>query len=367
MLKLATVFSGIGAIEHALDKLNIPHEIIFACDNGERRLKTSYEDIEQATKGMNNAERNKYVTGLYDSETGINYVEQTYKANFTIPDLAFYQDAKLLDGEEYEGQVDLFVGGSPCQSFSVMGKRKGLEEARGTLFYEYARLVKEIRPKVFIYENVTGMLNHDGGRTWKVISEIFDELGYKWTHWVLNAKDYGLAQNRRRIFVIGYRNDLADEFAKLEAPAKIKLAGDMTTYLEGYIPNKYYLPEKGFKRVVDPNQIKHVALNGKIARCQVACQQYNWFGDMRFETEIPERLEEDERVYKGYFNGQRGVARCLTPRECLRLMGFADDYQIVVPDQHMYRQVGNSIAVNVLKEIMKQITATGVFEEENDD
>ena len=342
MLKLATVFSGIGAIEYALDKLNIPHEIIFACDNGERRLKTSYEDIEQATADMNNANRNKYVTGLYDSETGINYVEQTYKANFKIADSAYYQDAKMLDGKEYEGQVDLFVGGSPCQSFSIMGKRKGLEEARGTLFYEYARLVQEIRPKVFIYENVTGMLNHDGGRTWKVISGIFDELGYTWTYWVLNAKDYDLPQNRRRIFVIGYRKDLSEYFTKLEAPQKIKPTGDMSDYLENNIPNKYYLPEKGFKRVIDPNQKKHVALNGKIARCQVACQQYNWFGDMRFETNIPNRLEEDERVYKGYFEENRGVARCLTPRECLRLMGFGDDYQIVVPDQHMCRQIGRA-------------------------
>ena len=367
MLKLATVFSGIGAIEYALEKLNIPHEIIFACDNGERRLKTSYEDIEQATAGMNNAEKNKYVTALYDSETGVNYVEQTYKANFKISDSSYYQDAKMLDGKEYENQVDLFVGGSPCQSFSIMGKRKGLEEARGTLFYEYARLVQEIRPKVFIYENVTGMLNHDSGRTWKVISEIFDELGYRWTYWLVNAKDFDLPQNRRRIFVIGYRKDLSEYFAKLEAPQKIKPTGDMTEYLEKNIPNKYYLPEKGFKRVINPNQKKHVALNGKIARCQVACQQYNWFGDMRFETNIPERLENDERIYKGYFDGNRGVARCLTPRECLRLMGYGDDYQIVVPDQHMYRQVGNSIAVNVLKGVIKKITSTGVFEEKNDE
>lgn len=362
MLRLGTVFSGIGAVEHALEKLNIPYEIQFACDNGERKLKVKYEEIEEITKGMTNSERNAYVTQLYN-QTGVNYVEQTYKANFQIPDEHFFQDAKLLDGTEFNGEVDLFVGGSPCQSFSVMGKRKGLEEARGTLFYEYARLVQEVQPKVFIYENVTGMLNHDKGRTWKIISEIFDSLEYKWTYWVLNAKDYNLPQNRRRIFVIGFRKDLAEYAAKLTEPKKMKLDHSMADLLEQDVPNKYYLPEKGFKRVVDPNQIKHVALNGTIARCQVACQQYNWFGDMRFEETIPERLEVDERIYKGEFNGVRGVTRTLTPRECLRLMGFADDYQIVVPDQHMYRQVGNSIAVNVLKEVVRQISETGVFEE----
>lgn len=361
MLRLGTVFSGIGAVEHALEKLNIPYEIKFACDNGERKLKVKYEDIDKTTSGMNNVERNSYVEALYN-KTGVNYVEQTYKANFPIQEEKFFQDAKLLDGSEFAGEVDLFVGGSPCQSFSIMGKRKGLEEARGTLFYEYARLVKEIQPKVFIYENVTGMLNHDKGRTWKIISEIFDSLEYKWTYWVLNAKDFNLPQNRRRIFVVGFRKDLSGYADRLVEPQKVKLDHDMTAFLEQDIPNKYYLPEKGFKRVVDPNQIKHVALNGTIARCQVACQQYNWFGDMRFEDTVPKRLESDERIFKGEFNGVRGVTRCLTPRECLRLMGFSDDFQIVVPDQYMYRQVGNSIAVNVIKEVVHQISETGVFD-----
>lgn len=364
MIQLATVFSGIGAIEHSMIKNRINHKIVFACDNGERRLKSSYEEVEDVTKEMSDEEKNSYITNLYIKESGINLVEQTYKANFDIDAKNFYQDAKLLDGKKYAGVVDLFVGGSPCQSFSIMGKRKGLDEARGTLFYEYARLVSEIKPKVFIYENVYGMLNHDGGRTWKVISEIFDSLGYKWKYWVLNAKDFGLAQNRRRIFVVGFRKDFEDCFNKLIEPQTMKLNTELTDYLESDIDNKYYLPEKGFKRVIDPNQIKHVALNGKIARCQVACQQYNWFGDMRFETFIPQRLEVDERVYKGFYNGTRGVARCLTPRECLRLMGFSDDFKIVVSDQHMYRQVGNSIAVNVLTEILNSILKTGIFVED---
>lgn len=85
---------------------------------------------------------------------------------------------------------------------------------------------------------------------------------------------------------------------------------------------------------------------------------------MRFETDIPKRLEEDERVFKGTYDGVRGVARCLTPRECLRLMGFDDSFKIVVPDQHMYRQVGNSIAVNVLMEVLQSIINTGIFEED---
>ena len=365
MIKLATVFSGIGAVEHALQRLNLPHEIVFACDNGERMLKTKYEDIIANCEGMSNQERNAYITSLYDAQTGVNHVEASYKANYDIPNERYFQDVKLLDGSEYAGLVDLFVGGSPCQSFSVMGKRGGLEEARGTLFYEYARLVSEIKPKVFIYENVTGMLNHDKGHTWEVISNIFNSLGYVWKYWVLNCKDFGVPQNRRRIFVVGFRGDLQHYFEHLVEPATQKLTLTLEDLLEDYIENKYYLPEKGFKRVIDPNQIKHVALNGKIARCQVACQQYNWFGDMRFESSVPQRLEDDERVYKGYYKGVRGVARCLTPRECLRLMGFDDSFKIAVPDQHMYRQVGNSIAVNVMMEVVKRIKDTGVLDEES--
>lgn len=367
MIKVGTVFSGIGAVEHALNLLGIAHEIEFACDNGERRLKTSYDEIFKATKDMNNAEKDEYVSRLYDAEAGINYVEQSYKANYPIKKGRFYQDVKLFDGTEFRDSIDLFVGGSPCQSFSVMGKRGGLEEARGTLFYEYARLVKEINPKVFIYENVTGMLNHDGGHTWKVISNIFNTLGYVWKHWVLNAKDFGLPQNRRRVFVVGFRKEYSSLFDKIMDPQKIKLTHDMSALLEKDVQNKYYLPEKGFKRAVDPSQKKHVALNGRIARCQVACQQYNWFGDMRFETEIPKRIMDDSRIFKGEYDGKIGIARCLTPRECLRLMGFDDSFKIAVPDTHMYRQVGNSIAVNVMIEVIKRINLTGVLHKDENE
>lgn len=324
-IRLATSFSGIGAIEHAFVRLNLPHEIIFAGDIDE-------------------------------------FCRQSYFANYNIREKDWHTDVTKFDATPYSGKVDIFVGGSPCQAFSIMGKRKGFAEARGTLFYEYARLIKETQPKVFIFENVTGILNHDKGQTWEVISNTFDELGYKKVLWTLNAKDFGLPQNRQRIFVVGFRSDFLPQFEMLEKPHKKELQCDMSDLLDKDVPNKYYLPEKGFVRVTSPNESKHVALNGKIARCQVACQQYNWFGDMRFETDIPERLENDERVFKGEYKGVRGVTRCLTPRECLRLMGFSEDFKIVVNDTQAYRQSGNSIAVNVLMEVMQSIINTKIFE-----
>lgn len=324
-IKVGSLFSGIGAFEQALKQLGIPHKIVFAGDIDE-------------------------------------FCKQSYFANYDISEDRWHKDIKDFDASVYKDKIDLLVGGSPCQAFSIMGKRKGFEEARGTLFYEYARVIKEANPKVFIFENVTGLLNHDKGRTWEVINATFDELGYKRICWVLNAKDFNLPQNRRRIFVVGFRTDIADKLLTLNEPQKLNLEHEMDYYLEEDIPNKYYLPEKGFIRVTSPNESKHVALNGKIARCQVACQQYNWFGDMRFISDIPKRIEEDERIFKGVYKGVRGVTRCLTPRECLRLMGFEDSFQIVVNDTQMYRQTGNSIAVNVLKEIMQNIIKTEVFD-----
>ena len=138
-----------------------------------------------------------------------NYVEQSYLANYPhCSKNRYFQDVVLLDGRDFHNQVDLFVGGSPCQSFSSVGFQAGLEDTRGTLFYEFARLVKEINPKVFIYENVRNLLNHDKGNTWRVIKQVFDELGYDYKFDVLNAADYGIPQTRRRLFVVGFRKDL---------------------------------------------------------------------------------------------------------------------------------------------------------------
>ena len=360
-IRVATVFSGIGAPEQALRQLGAKYDIVFACDNGERKISPTAEREADNRREEGNAVVNEIITKGYESASGENLVQKTYLANYDLPLEKFYQDVRYLDGKEYRGKVDLFIGGSPCQSFSVMGKRKGLEEARGTLFYEYARLVDEIRPKVFIYENVPGMLNHDNGNTWRVISSIFSSLSYRWTYWVLNAKDYGLAQNRRRLFVVGFAEEYAELFDKLVMPEPFPLAFQTADYLEKEVPNKYYLPEKGFYRATDKKNIKYVAVNTTVSRCQVACQQSNWFGDMRFETEYPQRVADDPRIFKGIYRGEYGVCRMLTPRECLRLMGFSEDFKIVVPDPVAYRQSGNSIAVNVIKKVIESIMQTGVL------
>lgn len=203
MIRIATVFSGIGAAEQALQQLGIEHEIVFACDNGERYLKQSFEEITGILDNFSGVYREQVLQLLYNSTGKPNNVKRSYFANYDIDESRWFEDIRFVDGKPHKGQVDLFVGGSPCQSFSTYGHKRGLEDTRGTLFYDYARLVQEIQPKAFIFENVTGLLTHDHGRTWQVIKDTFDLLNYDIKLEVLNAQDYNLPQLRKRVFVVG--------------------------------------------------------------------------------------------------------------------------------------------------------------------
>ncbi|MDD6652787.1 MAG: DNA cytosine methyltransferase [Clostridium sp.] len=369
MIKLATLFSGIGAIEQALKQLNIDYEISFACDNGERELPYSKEELENIIKKDKINNIKKFIDDLYESTGKENLMEKSYKNNYMIEDKDFYQDVRFLDGNLYKNQIDLLVGGSPCQSFSVNGKRGGFEDTRGTLFYEYARIVKETQPKVFIFENVRGMLNHDKGKTWETIKNTFKQLNYHINiklddheneSPILNAVNFGIPQKRERLFIVGFRNDikLENEFS---FPKEIKLTTTVFDYLDEFVDAKYYLGQKGFEFVTTHPSRARVGTS--IMGCQKANQQFNWNGDFIFEEYDKIKFRKDilERAYVSKWNGKKGVIRKYTPRECLRLMGFSDDFKIVINDQNMYRQSGNSIVVNVLKEIVKEIIKTGVF------
>ena len=362
-IRLATVFSGIGAVEQALLKMQKKYEIVFACDNGERELKESYHEINiyADEHGLNNAEKNKYVKCLYNKTKRNNWVKKSYFENYDISEERWFEDIRFIDGKNYKDKVDLFVGGSPCQSFSIIGKRRGLEDVRGTLFYEYARLVKEIQPKVFIYENVIGMLNHDKGKTWGIIKSIFKSLGYKIYYKVLNSIDYGIPQDRKRLFVVGFK----DSSIKFRFPRKQKLYKTLFDFLDKEIATRHYLGEKGFKFVTNPKYKNRARVNKSIIQTQKANQQFNWNGDFVFEDFEKIKNNEDilKRAFVGEFDSKKGVIRQLTYRECVRLMGFSDDYKIVVPNVHAYRQSGNSIVVNVLENILKQIFKVEFFDE----
>ena len=403
MLKLGTVFSGIGAIEHALERLSIPHDIAFACDNGNIEIDLERDEIEKNLKNLNSFKDKKaYVDELYAKKKKKNFVEESYQANYNIPQEHFHYDVRFLDGYQYRNEIDLFVGGSPCQSFSMVGKRGGFEDTRGTLFYEFARLVNEIRPKVFIYENVKGVLSHDDGNTWTIMQNVFSDLGYKWYSQVVNSKNQGIPQNRERLFVVGF----LDQSVDFEFPKTQILNKKMQDFLLENTPEKYYLGNKGIDFVTSAKNLnkQYTQINGTIGLCQKANQQFNWHGDFIFE-ELPNPIDEkyflSEKLVnyvmatgtKGFYTRPQidleiarpllatmtkmhragvdnyvttqGRIRKLTPRECLRLMGFCDSFKIVVSDTQAYRQAGNSIVVDVLIAILVQIIQVVCFEEKN--
>lgn len=370
-IRLGTLFSGIGAIEQAFIKMDIDHEIVFACDNGEREIQKSKEDITKILSKTPDNKKESVITELYASK-GENLMEKSYKANYGIASERFFQDIRFLDGSRFRN-VDIIVGGSPCQAFSCNGKRGGFDDTRGTLFYEYARIIKESQPRCFIYENVKGMITHDHGRTWETIKNVFQELNYEihihkdskgMESPILNAADYGIPQNRLRLYVIGIRKDIRLNRG-FSFPSPIKLTTEVKDYLStGPVPARYYLGKKGFEFVTThPSRAK---VGGKVMNCQKATQQFNWNGDFIFEELDPEKHNEEilTRAHIGEWKGKKGVIRMFTPRECLRLMGFPDTFNIVVKDVTMWRQAGNSIVVNVLEAIMKEIIKTGIFEAE---
>ena len=291
---LATCFSGIGAIEQAILRLGIDHEIAFACDNGGRTINCDYDiELQNVRKLKNTESKKKYVDDLYKTNSKQkNFVKESYLANYKISEDHFFEDIKLLDGTDFENKIDLFVGGSPCQSFSIAGSRGGFEDTRGTLFYDYVRLIKEIKPKIFIYENVHGVLSHDNKRTWNTMCNVFDELGYHYKWDILNAKDYGIPQSRRRLFVVGFRD--SDENIKFRFPETTELNFSMQDFLEdttaqgsllsvngklkiidnkvGIVEERYYLSPKLLKYCLSPGTKNFMHHNAKIEMNRVDYQ-----------------------------------------------------------------------------------------------
>ena len=363
MIKLGTVFSGIGAIEQALKRANMEFEVEFACDNGDIEIDIDYDKELKKVKSLKNIKEKKdYVENLYLTKSRkTNFVKQSYEANYDVKDNNFFYDVKLLDGTDFKNKIDLFVGGSPCQSFSIAGSRGGFEDARGTLFYEYCRLVKEIQPKVFIYENVYGVLTHDKGNTWKVMQNSFDSLGYYYKWQILNAKDYGIPQGRRRIYVVGFKNK--KDYDNFEFPKEQELKYTMQDFLVENVKEGNLISKNGklvITERVGEEPDEKAFLSEKLIK-YVLCPGTKNFMHHDAETDLKVAralLSTQGNTHRASVNNYvttNGRLRALTPRETHRLMGFPDDYKIVVSKAQALKQSGNSIVVDVLISILKEI------------
>lgn len=360
-IKLATAFSGIGAIEQAFIRLHINHKILFACDNGDVDIDVNIDEELGKIRTLSSIEEKKnYVRNIYaEKSRKTNFVEKSYLANYKVEDNNFFYDVKLLDGTDFRDKVDLFVGGSPCQSFSIAGARGGFEDTRGTLFYEYVRLVNEIQPRVFIYENVYGVLTHDHGKTWATMQNVFSELGYHFKWKILDARNYGIPQGRRRLFVVGFKNE--EDYNRFDFPQEKVLEFTMQDFLlDNCAEGHFNFGDDGSIVLTPGGQNVEKYLSQKLVDYVMSPGTKNFYhADAQIDLPIARAiLSTQGNTHRASVNNYvttNGHIRALEPRESLRLMGFPDTFRIVVSRAQSYKQSGNSIVVDVLMAILQQI------------
>jgi len=364
MIKVGSDFSGVGAFNQALMRLGIDYEEVFACDMDK-------------------------------------YARQTFIHNYGEPK---YYPTNVYDRQIPAESLDIYMTSPPCQAFSLAGKRLGKEDKRGILFFNSHEFIQVNKPRFFIFENVKGLLSDDGGKTFSewinmlggksvngnpVLFPYEDSVPYHIYWQVLNAKDFGVPQNRERVFIIGIRDDEDNTF---QFPKEEYLTKRLKDVLEDDVDRKYYLSEKlinGFlehkKRHEEKGNGFGFSLNdiNKPARAINTkegtrhCDNYikvksatkQGFeiatdGDSINFSQINSETRRG-RVGKGVDQTldtgcQQGVLndfriRRLTPRECFRLMDFPDTFTWTVSDSQAYKQAGNSIVVNVLCKIINNL------------
>ena len=282
------------------------------------------------------------------------YAAETYFENFKLKP---HGDIAAINETDIPSH-DILCGGFPCQAFSISGKQMGFEDIRGTLFFEIARIVKYHQPKVLFLENVKNLSQHDNGKTLKTIVKTLESLSYTVFSKVLNASNFGLPQNRERIYIIAFRNDIkSDTFTFPQPPntsvslfdileqnptnAKVIKRDDIEIYKE-YIPQKSLFEE--ITLLNKPIQIGKVNKGGQGERI------YHPLGHAITLS-----------AYGGGIGSKTGLylidgeIRKLSPRECARIQGFPDDFIFNKTITQAYKQFGNSVSINVLQSILFEI------------
>lgn len=305
----------------------------------------------------------KQVETVFVSEWDIN-AQKTYRANFK-DDFEIAGDITEINENDIP-QFDICLAGFPCQAFSLAGARKGFDDnykglCRGTLFLDVARICEKHKPKVIFCENVKGLIIHDKGRTLQIIKKTFADLGYQvFTNndTTLNSKNFGVPQNRERIYIVAFRNDIAPK--NFEFPQKTDDSKRLNDIIEKEpVSVKYYLSTT-YIDTLRKHKARHLAkgngfgyeirpLNG-IAGA-IVC------GGMGRERNLilDDRLTDFTPIthIKGEVN-REGI-RKMTPREWARLQGFPDTYVLPLADVHLYKQLGNSVTVPVIEAIARRI------------
>lgn len=399
MIKVGSDFSGVGAFNQALIRLNVEYKELFACDMDK-------------------------------------YARQTFIHNYGEPE---YYPTNVYDRKIPNESLDIYMTSPPCQAFSLAGKRLGKNDKRGVLFFNSLEFIQENKPRYFIFENVKGLLSDDNGKTFSewvnylggksvngnpVIFPYSDAVPYHLYWKVLNAKEHGVPQNRERVFLVGIRDDVDNNF---RFPVEEHLTKILKDILEEEVDDKYFLSEKminvlahhnnpiienetpknsacihagyfkmggrdqqylkiksatskGYEEATEGDSINFSVPNSETRRGRVGkqvaqtldtgCQQGVLIGDYR--TDEGFRWREDGNSpcimasmrdkWNNKFTAQNPPItkngykiRRLTPRECFRLMDFPDTFTWICSDSQAYKQAGNSIVVNVLYKILKNL------------
>lgn len=267
------------------------------------------------------------------------YAVETYKANFG--DHIVLGDINQIAIESLP-DFDMLIGGFPCQPFSMMGEERGFEDARGTLFFRIAEIVKykieqNKKPKVLVLENVRSLKTHNKGQTFKTILSILEkDLGYKVFHTVLNSADYGVPQTRNRTYIVCFANEEVD----FKFPDKKELKLTLQDLLEHDVDKKYFLSDKILPTILSDGT------GGYKAKSEI---------DLKVARPLCATMAKMHRACQDNYVTQNKRVRRLTPRECARLQGFKDDFIIPVSDSQAYKQFGNAVTVNVSQAVAQAI------------
>lgn len=276
-------------------------------------------------------------TCVFSSEID-KFAIKTYEANWNETPSGDITKIEAADIPNF----DILLAGFPCQAFSIAGKRKGFNDTRGTMFFEVERILEYHKPKCFMLENVKGLLNHDKGNTFKTMKDILEQkLNYKIFYKVLNAKDFGVPQNRERIIIVGFKNHNVE----FEFPKPLGIKTRLGDILDQDVDSKYTISDKiwaSHKR----RKEKHKAKGNGFG--------YSLFNeDSEYTSTISARYYKDGSEILIEQAGKN--PRRLTPREAARLQGFDDDFKLVVSDLQCYKQFGNSVPTKMIEAVANKI------------
>lgn len=276
------------------------------------------------------------------------HAQETYRINFgEIPE----GDITQVDEKNIPNH-DILCAGFPCQAFSISGKQKGFEDSRGTLFFDVARIIQEKRPMVVFLENVKNFATHDNGNTLRVVENTMHELGYSFDYAVLNAINFGVPQKRERIYMVSFRNDVDRE--EFFFPKPFKLERYVEDFLLHSIETKKYEVNRNDLVLNDKANL----LENSNRTIRVGTVGNGGQGERIYS---PKGIAITLSAYGGGVFAKTGgylidgKTRRLLPRECARIMGFPDSYKLNPNINQAYKQLGNSVVVDVLQYITKQI------------